>query len=151
MMLMILTSKASPACPFSGIYLRNHSIYLEGLRMIYNYILHVWVVSIFSCWSVFWPTYNEAVVCGDTDPEHKALQKFNVFLTFPVTTCVHSLPSEVTNPPRSSIICASTIKCQQCGRRLCHIALSSFSQLIVLLTNFRKDLTAKSQKQWLNE
>ena len=38
-----------------------------------------------------------------TDPEQRAVKKFRVFLTFPVTTCVLVLPSEVTAPPRFSI------------------------------------------------
>lgn len=38
-----------------------------------------------------------------TDPEQRAVQKFKVFLTFPVTTCVQRLPSAVTVPLRSSI------------------------------------------------
>jgi len=37
----------------------------------------------------------------NTDPEHKATQKFSVLLAFPVITCVLALPSHVTEPPSS--------------------------------------------------
>lgn len=43
------------------------------------------------------------MITDKTNPEHRAVQKFSVFLNFPVTTCVHKLPLEITAPPRSSI------------------------------------------------
>lgn len=38
-----------------------------------------------------------------TNPEQRAVQKFKVFLTLPVITCVVMHPSEVTVPPRDSM------------------------------------------------
>ena len=38
-----------------------------------------------------------------TDPQQRAVKKFRVFLTFPVTTCVLVIPSEVTAPLSFSI------------------------------------------------
>lgn len=48
-----------------------------------------------------------------THPEHKAVQKLRVFLTFPVTTCVLALPSDITIPPRVSITYEEEISLQQ--------------------------------------
>jgi hypothetical protein len=48
-----------------------------------------------------------------TNPEDKAVQKFKVVLTFPVTTWVLTLPSGVTAPPRVSITYTKGTNSQQ--------------------------------------
>lgn len=47
--------------------------------------------------------YNKYEDPTKTNPEQRAVQKFRVFLTFPVTTWELILPSQVTTPPKFSI------------------------------------------------
>lgn len=83
------------------VYKLKHSLMLSGCKTINIYIYDVCTLSKHQ--SQRDSTFHHYVYTIKAYPEQRAVQKFSVFLTFPVTTCVLMLPSKVGEPPRFSI------------------------------------------------
>lgn len=77
-----------------------------------------------------------------TNPEHRAVQKFSVFLTFPVTTCVLKLPSHITAPPRSSITCITKKQNKLALKNLIHLIRQDGCAMMSMLDYAKQDKQA---------